>query len=537
MRALLDKMLTQLKEYFGKMSRGNKIRLAILTVVIVALAIVTVSLLTRTNYTTMYTAQDPAEAGRVHTALKDMGIPVKIEGTRILVPESMVSELQASLASQGVIGANGKDLSIMSGASGFSVTESHAMELYEAQCAEEIREAILASPKIQNAYVRVKYGETSPFAKPQNTKQATCSVMLTLKNGATLSNQEAQSMADHIKASIQGISYENIAITDHNLKHYKIGEEIPEEGTELNSRLELQNKLTEQIKTAGEQLLIPVFGINNVQVSPTIRLNFDKVVTESVEFEPPVAGELEGIVRSSSDLFEAKKKDEAAEGVPGTDSNAMGTVEYPYGSLDGNDLYEKTLTEKNFEINETRTTIEQEQGKVAFLSVAVALNANTIQEDYTNEVRNLVSSGLGISQENVSVERVPFFVDTAAEEELKKKEEIEARESQKELVETIIMWAVILLLGLAILTLIRMIVRSVKPPPEPQPVLVDGGMSIDYIADDDDDDNDVVDIIDVTQEAELELQKKSTGLEQIEKFIDKDPAAVAQLLRNWLTDE
>ena len=30
---------------------------------------------------------------------------------------------------------------------------------------------------------------------------------------------------------------------------------------------------------------------------------------------------------------------------------------------------------------------------------------------------------------------------------------------------------------------------------------------------------------------------KSADSEQIERFVDKDPAAVAQLLRNWLTDE
>jgi flagellar M-ring protein FliF len=363
--------------------------------------------------------------------------------------------------------------------------------------------------------------------------------MLTLKNGMTLSNQEAQSMADHIKASIQGITYENISITDHNLKHYSIGEEVVDEGSELNSRVELQTRLTEQTKIAGEQLLIPVFGINNVQVSPTIRLNFDKVVTESVKFDPPVAGELDGIVRSSSDLFEAQKKEDTAEGVPGTDSNAMGTVEYPYDSLDNNKMYEKALTEKNYEINETRTTIEQEQGKIAFISVAVAINANSVQDDYTAEVRNLVSAGLGISQDDVSVEFVPFFVDTAAEQELKKQEEYEARERQKDLIERIIKWAVILLLGLALMMLIRMIVRSVKPPPEPQPVLAEGGMNINYSVDDDDDDDIVTepDIIDVTAQADIELQKKSAGLEQIEKFIDKDPAAVAQLLRNWLTDE
>jgi len=534
-------MLTQLKEYFGKMSRGNKIRLAILSAVVVILAIVTVSLLSRTNYVTMYTAQDQAEAGDIHAALKEMNVPVRIEGTRILVPEDRVSELQATIASQGIVGANGRDISIMQGASGFSITESQANKLYEAQCAADIRASILTSPKIQNANVLVSFGDTSPFRSPSNAKQAMCSVMLTLVNGVTLSSQEAQTIAEYIRSSVPGgISYENISITDSDLNYYKVGDEVVVGfDTEMNYRVALQNRLTEQYQVAGEQLVSPIFGISNVKVTPTIRLNFDKVVTESVEFAAPVAGEIDGIVRSASELWEAQKKDNAAEGIPGTDSNAMGTMEYPYGSLDDNEQYGRTLREKNFEINETRTIIEREQGKIEYLSVAVLVNSDAADEDYTVEVGNLVSAGLGIDPANVKVESIPFHIDTSAADAIKEREEYEARIRQRELIQTIIMWSVILLLGLAFMILIRTIVRTARPLPEPEPVLavagtghgVGAGMGIDYIADDGGD------IVDVTGDDVIGLQTKPTGLDQIEKFIDQDPAAVAQLLRNWLSDE
>ena len=534
MRALFSRMLTQLKEYFGKMSKGSKIRLAVLAAVIVVLAIVVASLLGRTNYVTMYTAQDAAEAGDVFAALKDMGIPVKIQGTRILVPEDRVDELQAALSSQGVIGAGGADYSIMQGAAGFSVTEEHAKKLYELQRAADIRAAILTSPKIQNASVTVNDGETSPFFRPMNAKQATCAVMLTLAGGTTLTNQEAQTIAEYVRTSVQGISYDNITISDNNLNYYAVGDEGAGADTDLNFRMALQKRLTEQIQVAGEQLVAPIFGMSNIKVTPTVRLNFDKVVTESVEFEPPVAGELDGIIRSSSDLWEAQRNDGNAEGIPGTDSNAMGTVEYPYDSFGDNDLYGRKLNEKNYEINETKTNIEKEQGKIEYLSVAVLINTDATDDDYTAEVASLVSAGLGIDPANVTVERIPFVKDTSAEDAAKAREEQEAQLKRQELIQTIIMWVVILLLGLAFIMLIRTIVRAVKPPPPvPEPVFagVVPGVGIDYIAGDEEE------ITDVTENEEIELQTKSSGLEQIERFIDQDPAAVAQLLRNWLTEE
>jgi len=538
LRAQIDKLLAQIKESFGKMSRGSKIRLAILLAVVVILAIVAVSLLTRTNYSTLYIAADQAEAGRVYAALKEMNIPVDIDGTRILAPENRISELQAMLASQGIVGARGTDLSIMSGASGFGVTESYASKLFEAQKAEDIRTAILTSPKIRNADVIVNNGETSPFVRAQNAKPPSCSIMLTLNSGATLTRQEAQTIAEHVRASVQGISYENISISDSNLNHYRVGEDIEDTDSEMVAHFELQNRLNEQTKAAGDQLLLSIFGRDNVQVSVTVRLNFDKMVTETVKFEPPVAGELDGIIRSSSELREARKKDDAAGGVPGTDSNGMGTVEYPFGSADDNEWYEKALLERNYDINETRTLIEHAQGKVEYISVAVAINSTAVDEDYSSEVSNLVSAGLGIAPTNVKVAYIPFAVDNSASESMKAQEEYEARMRQRELIQTIIMWSVILILGLALMLLVRTIVRTVKPPPEPEPVLADGGYSIDYIADDvREEEEEEESIRDITHYEEVALQTKSTGLEQIERFIDKDPAAVAQLLRNWLTDE
>jgi len=542
LRALIDKMLTQLKEYFGKMSRGSKIRLAILSVVIVALAIAIVALLSRTNYVVVYTAQDQAEADDIYAVLEDMGIPARIEGTKILVAEDRVSDVEGDGNSRMEIGALDGDFSIMQGAAGFSVTEEHAKKLYELQRAADIRAAILTSPKIKNANVVVNFGETSPFTRQTNLKQATCSVTLTLVEGMSLTNQEAQSIAESVKTAVQGINYDNISIIDNNLNYYKIGDEVVDVDSELNFRVTLQRRLAEQIQVAGEQLIAPIFGMDNIKITTTVRLNFDKIVTESVEFQPPVAGEIDGIIRSSSDLWEIQRSDDAAQGIPGTDTNAMGTVEYPYDSLDGNNQYGRTLREKNYEINETRTNIEREQGKVEYLSVAVLINSDATAQDYTAEVANLVSAGLGIDPAHVSVESIPFAVGASTEEDTTEQEEYEARVRQRELIQMIVKWSVILLLGLALIALVRMIFKASRPIPEPEPVLADAEarLGVDYIADDssENDEEIIVDeIVDVTEDEGIGLQKKPAGLEQIEKFIEKDPAAVAQLLRNWLTEE
>ena len=536
MRPFLEKTFGQIREYFGRMSKKDKIRLTILSLVVVALAIVAVVLLGRTNYVTLYAAQSTAEAGEIFEALRDMGEPAKVEGTRVLVAEDRASELRARLAAQGVIDSDDTDLTIMESAASFNVTDSHAKKLYEAQAESQIRAQILKVDKIQSALVTVNFGEYSPFVVSQGVRDATASVMLVVRGGAMLTNAEAQSIAAIVMGSIQGIKYENIAITDSNLNHYRVGDENADLGMEMNSRIALQNLLQQQIKMQGEQLLTPVFGMDNLQVSAHVTLNFDKELSEQVEFFPPIPGEMDGIVRSKSELFENQRRAAAAGGIPGTDTNAMGTVDYPYGTLGDDDEYRRAVLENNYEINETRTVIERQQGNIEEVSVAVLIDSESILEDYSAEVTNLVAKGLGIAAENIAVEHVPFSYRGISLEDIQaEREALEEQARRRELLETILMWAVILLLGLAFMSLIKAIVKAIRGSEVAEHALVGGG--IDYLADDYDEEEEGEYYDSATQYEDVKLNTKSSGLEQIERFIDSDASAVAQLLRNWLSDE
>jgi flagellar M-ring protein FliF len=250
-----------------------------------------------------------------------------------------------------------------------------------------------------------------------------------------------------------------------------------------------------------------------------------------VEFTPPIPGEMDGIVRSASQIWETQRRAAGAEGIPGTDTNAMGTVEYPYGTLGDGELYARYLYERNYEMNELRTMIERAQGTIQYLSISVLINSENVEEDYSEAIRNLIAMGIGVAPMNIAVEHVPFYEDTSLADWWAAWDEYEEQLRRQALFQNILMWAVILLLGLAFISLIKTFIKAVKPPPEPEPALADGGM-IDYLADDEE-----YMIDEMEHYEDIELNTKSTGLEQIERFIDKDPSAVAQLLRNWLVDE
>ena len=532
MRTAVDNALARLKEFFGRMSKKERIRFGILAAVVVILAIITVSILGRTEYETLHTASDMQEAGQVLAAVQEMGVPYRIEGTRILVPVGRAGEVRAILANEGVFSYGEPDMSILEGASGFGTTDDHRQFILQTHREQQIRASILRSEKIQNADVIVNFGQTSPFSRPRGGIDATASVILTIRGGLQLTPQEVQVIAEIVRTSITGIAYENINITDSNFNQYTIGDGSTDPVMEANSRIALQNYLSQQIQSQGIDLLTPIFGMDKVKVQANVVLNFDNVLEEHIEFAPPIPGNEEGMLRSWHELYEVQRSAGIAEGIPGTDEN-LNPPQYPYGPLGEDEEYRKLVNDRNYELNSTITVIERERGHISAISLSVILDSEAVEEDYSAEVSELFSTAFGVNPANITVQRMPFTDDEGLtyEEMLRELEAYERLQWQRKLVETIIMWAVILLLGLSFMALVRSIVKTIKGETVGEAALAGGG--IDYLADDDYFDEEEY------EEAaeEVELNTKSSGLEQIERFIDKDPAAVAQLLRNWLTDE
>ena len=538
MRETLLKMLATFREWISKMPRIRKIQMAILTVLVITLSIVAVVLLTRTNWVTVPGTGDATTTSHMYDWLRESGYQVRPVGGRIEVPRDRLDEVQMVLRNQGFLGVSEFDSSILDGATGFGITDSHARLLSERQRGEDLRTILMQNDRIQNALVIVNFGERSVFRTALNVNKPTATAMLQIRNNGKLSHSEVQVIANILKNGIPGIEFDDITIADQDYTVYNIGEEETPDIHELFAQREvLEKRLANNFMEGTYQLLSPNFGLSNVRIQATVRLNFDQIAVEKVEYFPPVPGELGGIVRSSEELRERTRRILEAEGIPGTDSNnmGMGSPEYPWGTMEDLDMYMRALDIMNYEINQTITDIQQQEYVIEHLSIAVNINRNTegLDEDFTAEITDLVSKGVGVPAANVAVYFLPFLhEDTSLQDAYAKMQEFERQERNRQLFNTILNAAVILLLGVMAMMLGRTIVKAVKPPPEPEPILAAVGPDgIDLLLGDD------YEADDTKEYEEMELHTKSAGLEQIERFIEKDSAAVAQLLRNWLSDE
>jgi flagellar biosynthesis/type III secretory pathway M-ring protein FliF/YscJ len=216
---------------------------------------------------------------------------------------------------------------------------------------------------------------------------------------------------------------------------------------------------------------------------------------------------------------------------------------FPFLETTDDDWYVRRVSERNYEINQRITTIAYAQGYIRDMSISVVLDNTMFDEDFTDEVRGIVTGLVTHPASRISVSSLPFTAENEARTEAQRlMEEIAESERQRELFEMFLRWGVILALGITALLLLYSIFKRPKLIEEEEELLLAGG-EVDYLVGEDGEilydefGNPILAMGEDDDEALIELRKKSDALGQIEKFIERNSFDVAQLLRNWLAED
>ncbi|NLT57771.1 MAG: flagellar M-ring protein FliF [Clostridiales bacterium] len=541
MRAFFSSLVHQLKDFWSGLTKRERNRFAVLTALIVLLGTGAAYLLGRTEYGVLYQNLEAKEAGEVLAALEEMGVSVRTEGAgTILAPREQVGELRMRLSAEGYLSQNYLPDIYSAGSSGMGRTAQEQLVYYTYQKQADIRRAILQMDKVEECVVLINMAKESSYVWDPNAQPTSASVLLEIRRGELLENGEANAIAALVSTALPGLSYENIHLVDSKMNQYHLGAPSAEGGgaQEIGKQFELENMVRDRLQKQVLNLLSPVFGTDRVNASVNVRLNFDRERIQSVEFSPPEGMDSEGLVISMSELYENARDGSTAGGIPGTDANGMGAAQYPYGDLGEDEYYSKVLREMNYEINETTTEVERAQGVIKSLSIAVLVDSEAVGEDHTADVTTLVAQALGVNENYVSVRRLPFQSDPNPYAELLAEQRASERQIRMwEMAQVLIKAAVIVVLALLLFLMVRSVLKARED--RERVILMPGGaqegevpVGIDYLAGEGEDGPEEENFY-----ADVKLSAKSAGIEQLERIIDKNPQAVAMLLRNWLSEE
>ena len=527
LRALWEKIL----EWWGKFNARQKTLIISVAAAVVVALVVVISILTQPKYEVLSVSESTKQTSEIQTLLDENNISYKTstDGLTVSVLKEDYSDAIILLGAND-IPAVGADIdSVFSG--GFSTTESDKEKKYKVYLQKYIAEGLEGQDNIKSATVTLNIPEDDGTLLSEE-KESYASVMLTLKEPDSIDEEQAAGLARFIATSIGNDTTKNIVIMDSNGNMLYSGEDNLSLAGNAGSRLTYEAKYDALVKGEIKEALVGAKIYDNVQVVPNLVLNWD-IIKKTEHTYTPAEGQDQGVL-SHRDTYSQTAENTNGD-IPGTDTNGEVTYEYQ------DHAYSKTNTDEessDYLPNETITDTETPGGVINRDSSSLGItaihyviyneedletqglldgttfeeyrlaNSERVKQEVDADVYTMVSNATGIPESRISIVAYdePVFVEKDQDNFLTSN--------------YMLIILIILILGLLAFVVIRSM-RAEKQPEEQEELSLDS-------------------LLQSTQEVELEeidADNKSEVSILIEKFVDENPDAVANLLRNWLQED
>lgn len=519
----IKKMRDNLNEFWQGLDKGQRIRIIIISA-LSAILIISIGVFSAMpRYQVLYPNLDAKDAGEIRNKLKEMNIPVKVDGTTLMVPKDKVDEARISLAMEGLPQNDFVFPDMLK--SSFNDTSEDKKQKYVIYMQNLISNGIKSLNGVEWSQVNIFIPEDSVFVLESNRLDSSASVIVKMKPGfQSLDQTQVNGIVQYISKSVKGLKAENISIIDDT------GRSLKSEGggfnAQVNTQMEMQEATRLSIQNSVRKFLESVFGIHNVNVMTTVKLNFNNEVENQKVFEPVGGENNTGIIRNMEDI---KKEwvNGGTGGIPGTDSNIEINT-YPQVDASKSN-YNEASSIVNYEINETQKQIIREQGNIDTFSISVLINKSALKEevlanidDLKGEVKDLVkfaTQGLSLetpsSDGNIYIQVMDF--DTTFKDQIESTIAEEAKQKRNQMLVMLgaAIAAVLVFAASMIVLLKRRKAYSSEEDIEVALSKIEEAAGLD----------------DIETEDKNEVKKK------VEKFIAQKPEQVAQLLKTWLNEE
>lgn len=507
------------------------------------------------KYKVLFSNLDDRDGGAIVTALGTMNVPYKYNdtGTALLVPADRVYDARLQLASQGLPRGGSVGFELMDNAR-FGASQFAEQINYQRGLEGELARSIESMHTVQHARVHLAMPRQSLFVRER--QPPTASVLLNVYPGRSLSDAQVSAISWLVASSVPELTAENVSIVDQNgrLLSSPLGEGRGMDADQMRMVRETEQRTVERILT----ILNPLVGPGNVHAQASAEMDFARR-EETSEVYRPNQEPGQAAVRSQQTSDSTQRGVNPAQGVPGALSNQPpGNAQAPIANppqaqpprpgqpqqpnaqqqqqqqqqqtgtqAAGGSLNERRDATTNYEVDRTISHIKQPVGNLKRLSVAVVVNyirdkdgdLQALPPEELNKLTNLVREAMGYSEsrgDSLNLVNSQFNDGPPALPMWRDPEMIS-------LFKTILAW---LVGGVLALWLYRKVRRTVGeylyPPVDPEVAEAER--------------------IEAQREAQDLARAKETdryqdNLDRARTMANKDPRAVAMVLRTWMTKD
>ena len=530
LRALLQRFL----DWWNRFTARQKTLIISAAVGVLVLVAIVVAVLTQPHYKTLYVSDSTKETSEVTAVLDEEGITYETsqDGLTISVLEEQYTDAVILLGANNYPAAEYSIDSVFEG--GFSSTESDKTKKYQEFMEAKFQSALGNMDNVKRAIVNINVPENNGTLLSKE-RESYASVMLELENPEEMTQDQAADIARFVATELGNDTTANVVIMDTTGNMLYSGQDESSTTGSASSRLSYRTQYNDLIRNEINDALVGAKIYDNVQVVPNLDLNWD-IIKSTEHTYTPAEGQDQGVL-SQEDTYSQSTENTNGD-IPGTDTNAEITYEYQDAAHSTSQTDE---TSRSYLPNEKITDTEKEGGAINYPTSSIgitaihyvvyneadmqasgALDGTTFDEfriansertktEVDEDVYNVVAAATGIPLANIQIVAYDEPVFVPAEGGLVSPTNI------------FIIVLIILILGLLAFVVIRSMRAEKKAEEEEAEEL-----SLDTL---------LQSTQDATELEEIDSETKSETRLLIEKFVDDNPDAVANLLRNWLTED
>jgi len=383
---------------------------------------------TNQPYAVLFTSLSAEDASAVVTKLKELKVEHRVvEGGRIEVPEARVHELRLEIAGAGLPKGGGVGFESFDKMR-LGATEFEQKVLYRRALEGELVRTIGSIAAVESARVHLVMPERSVFATRREPGSA--SVVLKLRPGRELGNQEIASIVHLVSSAVPNLSSDHVTLATTEgalLRRPKSGSDDGERGGLGGDQIAEVRSMESSLEERARTMLERVVGVGHVDVKVSADMDFSRTETTEDRFQPQ-----KPILRSEELSVErvGSVDSETLAGVPGAESNL------PTGSAPEEASAEAAPAAgvvrhqhtRNFEVDRITEKRINRSGIIKRLTVAVVVDGvplvdengvTTIvprEEEDIARLGALVRGAVGATDARsdvVTVESIPFILTVA----------------------------------------------------------------------------------------------------------------------------
>ena len=344
------------------------------------------------SFTVLASGLDPADTGKITTALDDQGIAYELQanGTTVAVEKASIGKARVALASAGVSAGStgsGPGFELFDqqklGASDFQqqVTYQRALE-------GEIAKTINSVQGVSGAQVQLVMPQDDLFA--DEASPATAAVLLEGPADA-LDPGAIRGIAQLTASSVKGLKTDNVTITDGTgALLWPAGDGAGGGVSGATTKQAAEARYAQGVESNLDAMLTRTLGPGKASVQVNADLNMDKVTKDQLTYAK------KGVpLKVTSDVEKLKGSGAGAGGTAGTAGN-IPTYAAGGGGSSGNSKYNHTTKSTDFGVDKTVAKVEQAPGQVQRLNVALMLD-KSIPAAQAAQIKNAVASAAGVN--------------------------------------------------------------------------------------------------------------------------------------------